>query len=374
MLTDTCDSAYLTDAAPHPGAPEWRAEVDRVTAEDWSRLIDLFEDANIYQTWQYGEAHWGRRSLSHLVVKRDGGVVGIAQLRIVRPTPLPFGMAYLRWGPLCHRRGAVLDQEIAARVVREIEAEYVRRRKLFLRVLPNAFEGSARAEVIGAAFVGFKAEPADPDNTYRTFVLDLSRDMAELRKRLDKKWRNMLARAEKNGLRVIEGTRKEEFLVFREMYRQMRQRKKFETTVDIDEFCWMQEHLPERQRMRVLLCEDDGVMVAGLVVSAMGDSAIYLLGATSDDGLNAKGSYLLQWTLLHWLKANGLRWYDLGGIDPIANPGVYSFKKGFSGEDAVQMSARTACASMLSAGVVKAGFAVHRLRRRGRAAHERAKN
>ena len=67
--------------------------------------------------------------------------------------------------------------------------------------------------------------------------------------------------------------------------------------------------------------------MAGLVASAMGDSAIYLLGATSDDGLNAKGAYLLQWTLIQWLKENGFKWYDLGGIDPEGNPGVYSFKK-----------------------------------------------
>ncbi len=53
--------------------------------------------------------------------------------------------------------------------------------------------------------------------------------------------------------------------------------------------------LPEAHRMRILICEMDGIPVAGLVASAMGDSAIYLLGATSDDGLNAKGAYLLQW-------------------------------------------------------------------------------
>ena len=57
------------------------------------------------------------------------------------------------------------------------------------------------------------------------------------------------------------------------------------------------------------------------------------LGATSDDGLNAKGAYLLQWTLIQWLKENGIKWYDLGGIDPEGNPGVYSFKRGLSGTD-----------------------------------------
>ena len=80
--------------------------------------------------------------------------------------------------------------------------------------------------------------------------------------------------------------------------------------------------------MQIMICEDRGAPVAGLVVSAIGGSAIYLLGATSDDGLKSKGAYLLQWNMIQWLKQNGVRWYDLGGIDPEANRGVYSFKKG----------------------------------------------
>ena len=62
-------------------------------------MLDLFDDANIYQTSAYGGVRWGEKNLSRIVLKRDGEVMGMAQLRIVRPTPLKFGMAYLRWGP-----------------------------------------------------------------------------------------------------------------------------------------------------------------------------------------------------------------------------------------------------------------------------------
>ena len=112
--------------------------------------------------------------------------------------------------------------------------------------------------------------------------------------------------------------------------------------------------------MRIWICEQDGVPVAGLVASAMGDSAIYLLGATSDDGLNAKGAYLLQWTLIQWLKENGIRWYDLGGIDPEGNPGVYSFKRGLSGADVSQLTPLVACNNVFSSAVVRSKLAVNR--------------
>jgi lipid II:glycine glycyltransferase (peptidoglycan interpeptide bridge formation enzyme) len=337
--------------------PEWQVEVDRATPEDWSGMLSLFNDANIYQTWPYGEIRWGRKNLSHIVLKKDGEAAAMAQLRIVRPTLFNFGMAYLRWGPQFERRGRDLDPVVVMRMAQAIEDEYVRKRKLFLRILPNAFAGSRRAAVIEAALCRFDTEGATPENLYRTFLLDLGPGIEELRRNLDKKWRNQLVRAEKNNLTVSSGTGSKEFQIFRRMYDEMLTRKAFQTNVDVDEFERMQERLAPPHRMRILICERGGTPVAGLVASAMGDSAIYLLGATSDAGLDCKGSYLLQWTLIKRLKETGVRWYDLGGIDPVKNPGVYSYKRGLSGADVVQLSPMAACTSVISSAVVRAGMA-----------------
>jgi hypothetical protein len=340
--------------------PEWQVEVDRWTPEEWSGMLDLFDDANIYQTSSYGQVRWGKKNLSHLVLKRGGEVCGMAQVRIVRPTIFNFGMAYLRWGPLCERRGKPLDSGVAARMAGALEEEYVRKRKLFLRILPNTFLGSPRATVVQSAFCRFEVEPAAPDNIYRTFLLDLAPGLDELRRKLDAKWRNHLSRAEKNNLKVIAGSGSDEYRAFCQIYNEMRRRKTFETTVDVEEFGRIQADLAEPHRMRILICEDKGAPVAGLVTSAMGDSAIYLLGATSEDGMKSQGAYLLQWTMIQWLKEQGIRWYDLGGIDPIGNPGVYSFKKGFSGADVIQLSPMVACTSVVSSAVVRAGVAMQR--------------
>jgi lipid II:glycine glycyltransferase (peptidoglycan interpeptide bridge formation enzyme) len=338
----------------------WQVEVDRATSAEWSQMLDLFGDASIYQTAAYGEVRWGGRNLSRLVLKRDGEVVGIAQIRIIRPTPLKFGMAYLRWGPLWERRGAFFDSEVPKRLARAIEEEYAEKRKLFVCVLPNAFAGSQRAEVFQSAFLKFTREMNEPGDEYRTLVLDLTPPLEKLRSGLDAKWRNKLKGAEKNNLTVMAGDGVEEYQAFREMYSQMLKRKTFETSVDADEFGRMQEALSESQRMRILICQEKGVPVAALVVSAMGDSAIYLLGATSDAGLNAKGAYLLQWTMICWLKEQGIKSYDLGGIDPEGNPGVYYFKRGFSGVDCTQIKPYAASSSVFSSGLAKAGLALQK--------------
>ena len=361
-MQEVCEQDSVVDekTAFHPD-PVWQVEVDVATPAEWSRMLDRFEDANLYQTWSYGEVRWGKKNLSHLVLKRNNEVVGMAQLRIVRPTKFNFGMAYLRWGPLCHRRGEELNAEVAAGMARALHQEYVSKRRLLLQILPNAFAGSPRGTLFQSAFSAFTPEPHTAANSYRTFLVDLSPPLAELRRNLDAKWRNKLTQSEKKGLKVVAGNGTAEYRTFCAMYSQMWKRKAFETTVDIAEFGRIQESLPEGHRMRILLCEQDGVPVAGIVISAIGDSAIYLLGATSDDGLNAKGAYLLQWTAMQWLKENGIRWYDLGGIDPEGNPGVYSFKRGFSGSDVSQLTPLVACTSVTSSAIVRASLLASRV-------------
>jgi hypothetical protein len=340
--------------------PGYRIEVDRASSTEWAAMLDLFQDANLYQTRSYGAVRWGPENLSHLVVKKSGEVLAMAQLRIVRPTRLRFGVAYLRWGPLWSRRGSQTDPEVVACMAKALAQEYVERRGLLLRVLPNAFANSERAAVLQSAFFPFTSE-SETDATYRTFIVDLAPPLEELRSGLDKKWRNALSRSEKNGLEILEGDGVEEYRIFCQMYREMSKRKGFETTVNVEEFGRIQDDLPKDHRMQTLICLQAGVPVAGIVASAMGDSAIYLLGATSDRGLTAKGAYLLQWTWIQRLKEKGVRWYDLGGIDPERNPGVYHFKRGLSGIDSSHMSPLIVSNGGLSSAIITSSEDAYRV-------------
>jgi lipid II:glycine glycyltransferase (peptidoglycan interpeptide bridge formation enzyme) len=239
-----------------------------------------------------------------------------------------------------------------------LRQEYVQKRGLYLEILPNAFSNSPRAEIFQTAFSGFDHQFGVSHGKYRTLVLDLTPSIEELRKKLDKKWRNQLNAAERNRLRIVEGDSIKEYDIFCKLYDQMWERKRFETTVSPAEFRRIQEHLPQNQRMRIFICEHEGRPVGGLVCSMIGDSAIYVLGATNENGRNLKSAYLMQWAVIQSLKDKAIRHYDLGGIDPQANPGVYHFKSGFNGADVAHISPFVACDNKFSAAFVKAGQAV----------------
>ena len=346
----------------------FEVQVDGQTPESWRDILAQFKDANVYQTWAYGAVHWGAHNLSHLVVRKEGQLVAAAQLRMVRLPFLRSGLAYLRWGPLVstNEREAESSSVILAHKMQALKHEYVQRRGLALRVLPNAFSGTARARLFEAAFnqESFRAKP-QTIAAYRTVLLDLTPDITILRSQLDQKWRNQLNRAEKNGLSVRCGAGVSEFNIFLKLYHSMWDRKRFETTVDPAEFARMQELLPPEQRLEVLLAERDGVPAAGLVCSCLGSTAIYLLGASNDTGRQLKAAYLLQWHAIGRLKQKGAIRYDLGGIDAVANPGVYHFKTGLSGVEAVHLPPFDCTRAGLSALLVRVAERL-RLMRQGR--------
>lgn len=314
------------------GSNFWHVEIDRISPLEWGRLLNQFDDANLYQTYSYGYIRWGAKNLSHIVLKKGDDVVAIAQLRILRPTKLKLGIAYVRWGPLWVRTGTTDNWEAIPRIVQAMEEEYVHNRGLVLRIMPNAFLGSMRGQVMAEALKRFRTEAVLPGDQNKTLVMDLSPALESLRSQFHRKWRNQLTAAEKRNLIVTSGTTMEEFRTFGSLYREMWRAKRFDSFVKIEEFTLMQAALPEAHRMRIFLCFEDRTPLGGLVASVMGNTAIYVLGAAVGQGRRTKASFQLQWSLIQWLKERQILWYDLGGIDPDKNPGVYHFKRGLSGE------------------------------------------
>src|SRR5205807_8654235 len=120
---------------------------------------------------------------------------------------------------------------------------------------------------------------------------------------------------------------------FIKIYKEMVSRKKFIEPNDINQFRAIQAKLPEKLKMRIMLCKVGNDVCSGLICSAIGNTAMYLFGATSNSGMKSRGSYLLHWKLIEWLKQNRFSVYDLHGIDPVRNPGTYKFKNDLSGKN-----------------------------------------
>ena len=339
---------------------------------EWNALLAQFDDATIYQTHAYGAVRWGNDKLSHAIVRRNGEIVGAAQAIIYKVPLIPAGIAYVPWGPLWRIKGEGASTDNLAGIIAGLKEEYCAKRGLLLRMSPCIIE-----EINGNQLSNLFQDTGYIRDLqiapYHTLMVDLAREPGEIRKKLDQKWRNQLNRSEKNGLEVIEGTSDDLYDIFLKLQKEMQDRKQYKPTVDYVEFGEIQSKLPESMKMHIVICNYDGQPVTATIGAAIGDRGIYMLGATGDIGMKQKSAYLSQWKMITWLKDRGCRWYDLGGIDPENNPGVYHFKVGMTGADVRHIGQYEVSSNAVSSLAVGLAEKIKELKRSGSSKNNTAK-
>jgi len=317
----------------HTTYPIYTVEIDSTDKDIWSQILMQFNDASIYQSWSYGAIRWGESNLSHLVLRDKKKIAAAAQVRIVR---LPFvggGIAYVRWGGMWQPKNIAKNPCVFRHMVKALREEYVLRRGLFLRVLPNIMDIGAEEYITILKEESYNRRSLAEGGS--TLYIDLRSSIEELRHNLRPRWRGYLNKAEKSSLSMIDDSNTVLYEKFTKIYREMFKRKRFNEFVDIDEFRLIQQDLPDSLKMKIMVCQIKNEVHAAIVCAAAGNMGIYVLGATSDKGLKSRGSYLLHWEMIKWLKASGYQWYDLGGIDPVNSPGTTQFKYGIAGKKGI---------------------------------------
>lgn len=306
--------------------------VDRAT---WDKESGRFLDRNYRQCWAYSAAsaeRLGARS-EHVAVIDGSEPLGLAEVRIKRVPLLHAGIAYVSGGPLV-RKGREDDRARLDRCLEALRGEFVERRGFVLRIHPAPSDAAWNAVHVNA-LRGSGFEKSARDRDYRTIMIDLSPDLERLRRDLAQKWRNCLNKAERSEVSLQFSENGSLFPAFSGLFAELIGRKGFDVELGVSFYARVQEGLNKDEQLRVAIAYVDQAPVAGQVSSLLGDTCVYLLGASNDLGRAVNASYLLQWKTVCAAKERRQRWYDLGGIAPEDNPGVYRFKSGMGGSQIV---------------------------------------
>jgi hypothetical protein len=168
----------------------------------------------------------------------------------------------------------------------------------------------------------------------RTIWLDLSQGPEALMARLERQWRYGVGRAERKGVTVGLAQDDAEVARFFEMCLQVSRTKGFELPGSL---ALMTRLLAKGQsgdvEARLMVARYEGQIAAGAFLMRSGRSLHYFWGATDRVYAKHNVGQAVQWAAIEWGLERGCLRYDLEGVDPQGNPGVYAFKRAMGGEE-----------------------------------------
>lgn len=181
-------------------------------------------------------------------------------------------------------------------------------------------------------FITDKYERTPAESDVHTIWIDLEHGLDVLKKRIDKQWMYGVRRAGREGVEVVRSTTFEEVREFHQMCMGISQSKGFELP---GSEALMQNLLQKSTasgiEMGLFLAKHEGKIGAGAFVARSGRHAHYLWGASDRKLSRHRAGEAVQWAAIEWAVTQGCTRYDLEGIDPVNNPGVYAFKKKMGG-------------------------------------------
>ena len=87
--------------------------------------------------------------------------------------------------------------------------------------------------------------------------------------------------------------------------------------------------------MSLYVGEVGGKLAGGALVAKSGRHLHYFWGASDRRFSKCRVSEAIQWQIIQDGVASSMERYDLEGIDPVGNPGVYEFKRKLGGTEVV---------------------------------------
>ncbi|UWQ16058.1 GNAT family N-acetyltransferase (plasmid) [Aliiroseovarius sp. M344] len=300
----------------------------------WPDICAQFSDLSFEQSLTYSQAAVDRVGAVALylgVYNRTGNLVAAVGFRLKTIPGLGKGIAWAPAGPMIYRQGepavtACRVHEILESLTRHFDKTGHVLRLRFPVVAPDM--GEAIAE--HASTLGYTHTARA--HSYRSVIVDCSADEDMLMRQLHGKWRNLLRKAMKSDCTLHTAPLIQESARFDRMYREVQSVKGFQPDIPPDFYYDLTGPDFQHDVLIARVGDDD---VAGMTIGLTGTNAVYLFGATTHRGRQLNAGYFLMWQAVLACKRKGVRWLDLGGIDPTSNPEVTRFKLRTGGVDVV---------------------------------------
>lgn len=299
---------------------EWRLLEREFAKRKWDLYLSKFTDRNCYQTFGWGEykGSQGWTPYRWAAFDENNKIAALFQ-GLFRKFSLGLG---LLWGP----GGPIGDIETWGLQLRHKILDTLRVKKCYCRFYPQRQYN--QHDVLLLKGHGWQ-RVLHPISSGLSMWIDPMQDDEQLISLCSKNWRRNLRRAGKHDLNVYmwDNPNAKEVI---SIYKSMQSYKKIKEQYSLEQL----ENLFDKNGRHIVLfrCDNAEGQILGLRgCTIFANRAWELLAATNEKGRKVYSSYALLWALIQYCRSLKMEFYDVSGIDPFNNLGVYNFKKGIGG-------------------------------------------
>lgn len=209
----------------------------------------------------------------------------------------------------------------------ELENLAREKRAVLLKVEPNVLVDHFHPKLVGSL-----SRDRHPILPTRTRWVDLTQSENKLFSDLDKDTRNLVRRAEKDGVSI---TQSKDLASFYKLWELNARDKGFFTPFAKE----MTDFWKSFAEKHLLVARYHGKVVAAAILFGYAEGSYYAFAASNDVGRRAHAPYLLAWEAIRRAKKWGYARFDFEGVtDPAVKrtsnwAGFSHFKKGFGGRE-----------------------------------------
>lgn len=309
-------------------------EIDNI--DEWDGFVIQQKEHSFLHSWAWGEV---QRKTEEKIIR-----VGVYEEGVLISVALIIGVFAKRGSFLFIPHGPILKDGVnKVKVLSFLSDFFVKKAKeldvLFVRVSFLLEDSTENRNIIKNMKIKYRNAPIYM-HAENTWVLPIEKDENDLLMGMRKTTRNLIRRAEKEGVLVKEGSTEENVDSFMKLYLDTVKKHRFTPfskhfiQTEINEFGSIKN---KGVGAKLYVAHWNNEVLSSAIVIHYGDSAYYHHGANSSKHIKIPSSYALQWKAIVDAKKEGKQFYNFWGITKSTKSkhpwaGLTKFKKGFGGD------------------------------------------
>jgi len=202
----------------------------------------------------------------------------------------------------------------------------------FVRISPLLDNTGENLEVFKS--YGFRNAPIHMMHPETTWLLDITKSEDEIMKEMKKTHRNLIRRAEKEGVEIIKSADEKYLKAFYEIHKETVRRHKF-TPFSYEYIKSEVDAFKDDSQIEIFSAKYKDKIISSAIIVFYGDQAFYHHGASSSEYNKIPSSYLNLWEAIKEAKKRGCKIFNFYGIveNKPNHPwnGLSKFKMAFGG-------------------------------------------